>query len=172
MQVCRDKWKTQPVRQSSTPPRTSPLRVAAVSGPPGSSLLRLVLPGSSGARPAPPLLPSGRPVPPFKPPGLFARTSGLLAAAAVATVQLVSNGDDVSELDEDDDDEFDDDDDDDEEDWDDDDDDDDDEYDLEQGEDAPDTAAAAGQLQATVVSYCRKSSECITNGELSDSVYD
>lgn len=88
----------------------------------------------------------------------------------MATVQLVSNGDDVSELEEDDDDEFDDDDDDDEEDWD--DDDDDDEYDLEQDEDAADTAAAAGQLQATVVSYCRKSSECTTNGELSDWVYD
>jgi len=143
MQVCREKWAAQPFRQSSTPPRTSPLRVAT-NGPPGSSLLRMVLPSSSSvvvnddhqrSESSLPLLPSGRPVPPFKPPGLFARTSGLLAAAAAAwaagsEIDLsLSNGDGVDDL-VDDDDEFDDD----EEEW-------DDEYDIDDDDD--DTAAAA-----------------------------
>ena len=171
MQVCREKWKTQPLRRSSTPPRTSPLRVA-VNGPPGSSLLRMVLPSSSSVvvddrhRPEPslPPLPAGRPVPPFKPPGLFARTSGLLAAAAAAAasatfsavVEAVSNGDDLDDFD-DEDDEFDDDDDDEEE-W-------DDEYDVEYDEDAG--ATAAGELQVTMVSYCRKSFKCTGDRKLS-----
>jgi len=112
----------------------------------------MVLPSSSVAvtddgdhqRPVP-MLPSGRPVPPFKPPGLFARTSGLLAAAAAASivgseVELsLSNGDGVDEFedddDDDDDDEFDDDE---EEDW-------DDEY--ERDEDQDDTAADTAALQ-------------------------
>jgi hypothetical protein len=76
------------------------------------------MPSSRGSTPAPTLLPSGRPVPPYKPPGLFARTSGILAASRAA--QALSNGDAAGlDDDDDDDDEDDEDDDEEEEDWDD-----------------------------------------------------
>ena len=97
----------------------------------------------------PALLPSGRPVPPFKPPGLFARTTGLLAPSAAAAVesqveQLLSNGDDIDGLD-DDEDEFDDDDD--EEEW-------DEDYDVDENED--DTAAASAAAAATPLPVVNK----------------
>ena len=142
MQVCKEKWKHQPFRQNSAPLQTSPLRLAT-NGPPGSSLLRMVLPSSAPvvvaddhqrAESSLPVMSTGRPVPPFKPPGLFARTSGLLSAAAVALAVGSEVADGVDDLD-DDDDEFDDDDD--EEEW-------DEDYDIDEDED---TAAATAQLQ-------------------------
>jgi len=106
-----------------------------------------------------PLLPSGRPVPPFKPPGLFARTSGLLAAAAAASAVgseldlSLSNGDGVDDDFDDDDDDFADDDDDDEEEW-------DDEFDIDEdlyGTAATSTDAITGELQVTVINklWCK-----------------